>query len=301
MKSYTQGRNLYGKNTKSTLAANLTYGDEIANDNYRAICSEKDWPFLERLRTLSTTASVQAVNLPYDCDQVREISVIPNGQTTRFRPKLSPSAEHWDYLNLSTFTSDQTLWYFVRAGQILLWPTPVQTGNTIYVTQKTRVIDLSVADITNITVSSIANGATAMTVVGSLTTAMVGMWIRVTYTGGVAATTGDGVWYEIAGIGSSTTLTLDRAYGGTSITGATAACTIGQMPLLPEAFHDMPWNYASGEYWAKEDYKRSGFFLNKAIADKIRLEKTWSSPTTNMVIDDGRDDFIINPNLTIMM
>ena len=158
MKSYTQGRNLYGQFTKNVSTANLAYGDQEANDKYRHICSMRDWPFLERVRTKLTSAGVQAVELPYDCDQVREISVIPNGDTTRYVPKLSPSAEHWDKLNLSTFTSDFPEWYFVRAGQLLLWPTPVQTGNTIYITQKSRVIDLSIADLTAITVTSIAAG-----------------------------------------------------------------------------------------------------------------------------------------------
>lgn len=301
MKSYTKGRAYYGSKTKNTSSANLTLGDEVANDTYRQICSMRDWPWLERVRTKATVASTQAVELPYDCDQVREISVIPNGSTTRYTPKLSPSAEHWDDLNLSTFTSDIPEWYFVRAGQLLLWPTPVQTGNTIYITQKSRVIDLSFADITNITVASITNGATAMVVSGSLTTAMVGLWIRVTYTGGVAATTGDGQWYEIGAIGSATTLTLVRAYGGTTIAGATAACTIGQMPLLPEAFHQTPWKMAASEYWSKEGDKRSILYQNEYNAELKELVKNWSSPTTDMVIDNGRDDQIINPNLTIMM
>lgn len=299
MKSYTQGRNLYGVFTKNVSTANLSYGDQEANDKYRHICSMRDWPFLERVRTKLTVASTQAVELPYDCDQVREISVVPNGSTTRYVPKLSPSAEHWDKLNLSTFTSDFPEWYFVRAGQLLLWPTPVQTGNTIYITQKCRVIDLSIADLTAITVTSIAAGGTAMVVSGSLTSQMVGRWIRITYSD--TANTGDGQWYEIAAIGSATTLTLVRAYGGLAIAAGTAACTIGQMPLLPEAFHDTPWKMAASAYWGKEGDKRSILFQNQYVEDLKQLEKTWSSPTTDMVIDNGRDDRIINPNLVISM
>lgn len=299
MRSYTAGRNQYGVWTKNTNSTNLTNGDAVANDAYRQICAIRDWPFLERVRTITTTANTQFKNLPYDCDQVREVSVIPNGQTTRFTPRLSPSAEHWDKLNLTPFTADQPTWYFIRNGQIGLWPTPAQTGNTIYITQKTRVIDLSVADVTSITVSAIANGATTMTVSGSLTTLMAGMWIRITYTG--AANTGDGFWYEIASITNSTTLELVRAYGGTSISGGTAACTIGQMPLLPEAYQDMPWLSAAADYWAKEDDSRYEYYMAKYKVLSDQLEKVWSSPTTSMVIDDGRPDEIINPNLTISL
>lgn len=298
MKSYTTSRNLYGSLTNNTQSANLTLGDQLINDSIRAICSMKDWPFLERVRTLTTTASTQGINLPYDCDQVREISVIPNGQTTRFVPKLSPSDAHWDNLNMSTFTSDQTQWYFVRAGQLLLWPTPVQTGNTVYVAQKSRVIDLSIADITSTTVASIANGATAMTVSGGLTAQMVGRWIRITYSD--TANTGDGQWYEISAIGSSTTLTLVRAYGGTSISAGTAACVIGQMSLLPEAFHETPIKRAVQQYWGQKDKPSSALQYERQYnSDLVQLVKNWSSPTTDMVIDHGRDYQIINPNLVI--
>lgn len=300
MKSYTTSRNLYGSLTNNTEAANLTLGDQIINDSIRAICSMKDWPFLEHIRTLTTTASQQAVTLPYDCDQVREISVIPLGQTTRFTPKLSPSDAHWDNLNLSTFTSDQTRWYIVREGQILLWPTPVQTGNTIYVAQKCRVIDLSIADLTSPTVTTLANGSTALTVSAGLTAQMVGRYIRATYSD--TANTGDGMWYELSAIASATAATLVRKYGGVSITAGTAACTIGQMSLLPEAFHETPIKRAVSQYWAQQgDNTRSLMYEKQYNTDLANLIKNWSSPTTSMVIDNGEDDQIINPNLTLML
>lgn len=299
MKSYTTGRNLYGSWTKNTASGNLTLGDQVANDAYRHICAMKDWPFLERVRTLLTTASTQAINLPYDCDQVREVSVIPTGQTTRYTPKLSPSAEHWDMLNSSTFTSDTPEWYFVRAGQLLLWPTPASSNNTVYVTQKCRVIDLSIADYTTGTIVSIANGGTAVVGSGTSWTAqMVGRYIRFTYSD--TANTGDGVWYEISAVGSATSITLVRAYGGTAIAAGSAAYTIGQMPLLPESFHDTPWKAAAADYWSKEADPRGKYFKQLHDEDVGQLVRTWSSPTTDMVIDHGDDDnTIINPNLVI--
>ena len=298
MKSYTVGRNLYGRWTKNTNSTNLSHGDEVANDTYQQICARKDWPFLERVRTILTTASTQFKNLPYDCDQVREVSVIPTGSTTRYTPRLSPSAEHWDRLNLSTFTSDTPQWYFIRNGQIGLWPTPASSNNTIYITQRTKVIDLSVADYTTGTIVSIASGATTVTGSGTAWTAqMTGRYIRITYLD--TANTGDGQWYEISSVTSATVLELVRAYGGTSISAGSAAYNMGQFPLLPSAFHDMPWLSAAGDYWSKETDDRADYYISKyATLDKL-LEKSWSTPTGSMVIDDGRSDEIINPNLTI--
>lgn len=310
MKSYTGGRNLFGVWTKNTATANLSYGDQIANDDYRHLCALMDWPFLERNRTVSTVASTQAVTLPYDCDLVREISVVPNGSTMRYTPRRVADRETWDLLNLRSYVSDIPENYFVTGGQVLLWPIPAQTGNTVYIDQKSRVIDLSVADYTDGTITSIASGGTA--VIGSGTTwtsQMVGRWINFTYSN--TANTGDGLWYEISAVQTTTTMTLVRAYGGTSISAGTAAYTIGQMPLLPEAFQDLPWQWAAGSYWAKEaDIRANAFFDQhgappmggRPATGRVRdLIVGYANATTDMVLTDGVYEEIINPNLTVSL
>lgn len=303
MRSYTSGLAQYQIWTKDTNTANQSDGVGNANDVYKKICAAKDWPFLERLRTVTTTASTQFTPLPYDTDLVRSVYVVPTGTTSRYVPREVPNREFWDQLNLSAFVSDYSEWYIVYAGQIGLWPTPASTGNTIGINQKTRPIDLSVVDVTSSTVTTATQGSTSVTLSGGLTTLMAGMYIRITYTGGAAGAggTGDGVWYEIAGVSSSTVLTLSRAYGGSSITGGTAACTIAQMPLLPEAYQDLPWVGASAIYWKKEMDPREAAFQTSFDTDMIALGRTYSSSTTGMVIDSGEDFDILNPNLTIRL
>lgn len=309
MKSFTAGRNLAGIWTKNTASANLTYLDQIANDDYRHLCALVDWPFLQRSRSITTTASTQFTTLPYDCDLVREISVIPNGSTMRYTPRECPDRRSWDQLNLRSYVSDIPEWYFIFAGQVGLWPVPAQTGNTIYVTQRSRVIDLSVADST-VTVTTATNGGTGIVVSSGLTTLMAGMWIRITYTGG-ATGTGDGQWYEISSVTNSTTLVLVRAYGGTSISAGSATATIGQMPLLPEAFQDLPWMWAAGTYWQKEADKRMQTFFDlhgmaamgsRPATGRVKeLIAAYSNQSSDMVIDNGVDMEEINPNLLISL
>ncbi len=308
MKSYSVGRALYGTMTKNSATANLTLGDQIANDDYRDICAAKDWPFLERLRTLLTTTS-QFVNLPYDCDQVREIAVIVSSK--RYTPRMSPDRNHWDKLNASAITSNIPQWWITFNGQLGLWPTPITAGNTINVTQKTRVIDLSVADYSTGTIVSVAAGGLAVVGSGTSWTAqMVGRYIRITHVD--TANTGDGVWYEISAVADTTHLTLVRAYGGTAIAAGSAAYIIGQMPLLPEAYQNLPWIFAVGQYWMKEADDRGVNFLKQhgsfgeggglATGMIATLVKNWSSPNTNMVIDDGiGNEGITNPNLFITL
>lgn len=300
-RSYTVSRNQAGIWTKNNSSANLLYLDQEANDAYRHICAMKDWPFLEQTRPLLTIASQQFYNLPYDCGQVREISVVLSTKT--YTPKLCPSRAFWDQLNLTSFTSDYTEWYFVFAGQVGLWPKPASSNNTINIVQKTKVIDLQFADITNTTVDNIANGSTTLTGTGSpgWTNQLVGRYIQIAATSNTS-NTGDGVWYQISAVPTASTLTLTRAYGGITITTAAAAvCTIGQMPILPEDFHNTPWKKAAQVYWEKEADGRAVPFMNGYMSDLADLVRTWSSPTTSMVIDDGDEQQIINPNLVISL
>lgn len=301
MKSYTTLRTLYQSLTRNQASANLTLGDQFINDRYRRLCGMRDWPFLRRVRTLSTSANTQFQALPYDCDKVIEVSVIPNGQSTRYTLRESPSADHWDRLNLTSITSTTPLWYFIRAGQIGIWPTPVNTGDTIYISQRSRVIDLSIADYTTGGILTLAAAGTPVTGTGtSWATSMAGRYIRITYSD--TANKGDGLWYEISSVASTTSLTLVRAYGGTAISAGNAAYTIGQMPLLPENYHDLPAIGGAADYWAQNDnLTRAADYEEKWNTRVAELVRDWSNVSDNYVIDDGRPDEIINPNLTISL
>lgn len=297
MKSYTVLRNAYGQDTKNTNSANLTYGDERMNDFHRRLLSKADWPFLWRLRTVNTTASTTFVNLPYDVDQVESVFVTVS--SIRHNPKPAPSRSFWDKLHYNTFKSDIPEYWFVYNGQIGLWPQPATSSNVISLNAKVRAIDLSIADITTSTITTLANATTALTVNAGLTTQMGGFWIRPTFS--TTVNTGDGVWYELASVASTTAATLVRAYGGTSIAAGTAACTIAQMPLLPEAFHDLPEIYASWRYWMKEkDERATGFasMLNEGVSN---LFTSYGFNDLTFILDDGEDRPILNPNLTVLL
>lgn len=296
-KSYTVLRNLYGVETKNTSAANLLYGDQMMNDFHRKLLSKADWPFLQRLRTATTVASTTFVNLPYDVDQVE--SVFVTVANTRYNPKPAPSRGFWDKLHYTTQTSDTPEYWFVYDGQIGLWPRPSSAGNTISLNAKVRVTDLNTADITTSTITTLANGSAALEVSAGFTTQMAGFWIRPTFS--TTANNGDGLWYEISGITDATNATLSRNYGGVSITAGTADSTISQMPLLPESAHDLLPVYAAFRYWSKEKDSRKDD-LAATLSDGVRnLFETYALNDVSMVLDDGSDDILLNPNLTITL
>jgi hypothetical protein len=298
MKSYTQGRNLYGTLTKNANAANLTLGDERANDYYRRLLSKRDWPFVHRLRTATTVAATQFVNLPYDVEQVESLYVTVS--TTRYVPKLITSREEWDIINLNTTTtSDIPVYAYIYNGQVGLWPIPAAGGNIISINGKIRPINLSIPDITSTTITTLANGGTALTVNSGLTVQMAGFWINPTFS--TTANTGDGQWYELSSVTNGTTAVLVRGYGGQSITAGTAACTIGQFPLLPSGFHDLPWILAAADYWDKEEDPRADKFRAQAAESINALETQYGSGITDLVLDEGMGRTIINPNLTVRL
>lgn len=298
MKSYSQLRDLYGEETKDSSSDNLTYGDEIMNDWHRQLISAADWPFMLRLRTAQTEASTTFVKLPYDVDLVESVFVTVS--STRYDPKPAPSRRFWDQLHYSSYNSDIPEYWFVYDGAIGLWPQPSTAGNVISMNCRIRVQDLNRADYETGNITTATNGDE--TIVGNGTTwtnPMTGRWLRITADDGTDS--GDGLWYEISSITDATNLELVRKYGGTSISGGSQEYTIGMMPLLPEAFHGMPVEYAAFRYWNKEnDVERAAGYKSMVNDHLEDLLKSQGMNDLSMVVDDGMDgDMIVNPNLMI--
>jgi hypothetical protein len=60
----------------------------------------------------------------------------------------------------------------------------------------------------------------------------------------------DGLWYEIASFISTVSLTLKKAYNGT--TAAAQTYTIGELPSLPEDFHPLLYYQPIAIYWMQK-------------------------------------------------
>ncbi len=299
MKSYSELQIDFGIDTKNTNSANLAWGDRIMNDFHRRIISVADWSFIHRLRTAKTVASTTFVPLPYDMDMVESIFVTVS--STRYQPKPAPNRKFWDELHYSSYTSDTPEYWFVYNGQIGLWPQPATSDNIISINGKIKAVDLSVSDYTTGTVTTATNGDQTIIFTGTtLTYPMVGRWLRITVDDGTDS--GDGVWYEIASITSTTEIELVREYGGTSISGGSQTFTIGMMPLLPEAYQNLPELYGAYRYWTKEkDKQRFTEFKLMYLEGMSSLSNDYAINDLSMVVDDGSDHSIINPNLTISL
>ena len=298
MLSFTSARSLFGKLTDNDSSTNLTVGDILINEGVRDLLGKTNWAFLEAIYSTTTTASTQSYALPGNYRKIDDVTITVG--TTRYRPKEVTSRKDWDYINSTTsITSNIPSFYYIYAGLIYLWPTPSSSSLTLTINYRKIVKDISVADYTTGSVTSIANAGTAVVGSGTTWTAkMAGRYIR--FTDSDTANTGDGIWYQIASVASATAMTLSRPYSGTSISAGTAAYTIGDCMIIPEDYQRAPVYYAASIYWAKEgDESRSDRFMQMYREMKEQMAVDYGNKTTDPTVDDGENYEQINPNLAI--
>lgn len=297
MLSYSDRRNLYGDYTADDDANNLTLGDTVMNNKERQLLAKKPWWFQQRTASVTSIASQQFYDLPFDIRKLNKISTVVGN--TRYVPTEISSRQAWDNINSSTATTSNTpeRW-FVFNDQFGIYPTPSGTGQTHTLTYEKKFKDLTLANYTTGSIVSIANGAT--TVVGTGTTwtdKFPGRFIRITDSDD--DNTGDGFWYEIESITSGTILELKKPYNGPTIAATTAPYEIGQMTAIPEEYHEIPVLQAAAQYWMSQNKQldRANNFKQEAIDLIAQMEEDQGSRTSGSVI--FADALIKNPNLFV--
>jgi hypothetical protein len=220
--------------TFDSTSNSLTQFKQDLNDSVRVIHGVRRWPFLEVTKTRTTVASQRAYEIPNSIRKL--ISLYVTVGTTIYRPRPIFDQTYWEnILAARTGEDDAAQFMFVRGGQVELDPIPATSGNVITFRGRKRVRDMTAANYTTGTITSIANGATTVTASGTnFTPAMAGRFIK------FSGANGDGMWYEIASITDATHLELVKPYEGTSIVAASDTFVIGDMPALPENYQILP-------------------------------------------------------------
>lgn len=262
MKSYTTYISDYKSLTQNQTTENETLGAQLINDSIRTVCNMRGgrWPWLEATTTVDTVASQDYITIPNGVEKIADLYVRVGDQPTDviYMPVAIFDSQKWKLVIASRLAEgDVTLFYYPMpaSSKIFFAPTPATTGNEVHIRYRKKLRDLSIADYTTGSIVSIANGAKAVVGSGTTwTTSMAGRYIRITESN--TDNKGDGQWYEIASVGSATTLTLVAPYEGTSIAVGTAAYTIGQMSVIPEPYDTAPLYRAVALYWQSKDSKR---------------------------------------------
>ena len=145
----------------NNLTDNLNWAMDEINQSIRYLVTK--YYFNERSYSTVTASGTQFYNLPPQVKKLINITVLIG--STLWQPKECPSREYWDYLNTISFNQDYPSFFFVYDGQVGLWPTPASSSNAITMHYKTRIADLSMADVTSTTASTTVSVTTNTTTV----------------------------------------------------------------------------------------------------------------------------------------
>ncbi len=249
--------------------------------------------------TTLATVGVQAYPIPASVSKIKN-DTITVGQLV-YTPAPIRTIQEWTMLNALPYTSDIPNYYYIYNNQVNFWPIPSSSGNVISFNYKSRVPDLSYADYTTGTLSSIAVGDNTIT--GSSTSwnatgtyplntdlTFFNLFLRIN------PPSGDGIWYPISRFTSDTALILLTPVQ-VAPSSTASSYTIGQLPLLVEDFHDMI------VYGALMTYYSSIVDNDKAFAKyqdlyQTRLDLLEAYAGTKSVnVDLGDQPIPSNPNL----
>lgn len=290
---------MFGNLCNNSGTSTLALADTLMNDSEKRLLAAKDWPFLWKQVTILTVSGQQAYTLPPYTQKPQNLYVTVGSY--RYAPTEVATRSEWDRLNQITVTSDIATHYFVYDDTVEVFPRPSTSNNVITFNGRQYGRDLTRADYTTGTITSVSNGGTAVVGSGTTwTTAMVGRYIQITGTD--AANTGDSYWYEISAVGSTTTLTLAKTYGGTTIAAGSANYIIGQVSLIPEPHNQIPVFEALKIYFTSVDPNPTKAQLyDKMTQDAMQNMFADYGSKAPVVLDDGLDKPYINPNLLITL
>jgi len=278
--------------------SNIDWGMRMINDGIRYLATM--FYFNERSYTVpgGTVANQQSYQLPGDFESIINFTIQIGGLL--WQCKESPTRKHFDSLNIVPFYNDFPQYYYIWDNKLNIYPIPASSNNPITINYKRRIPDISMNDVTQTTASttvSITTGANTVTAAGSAFTNWMDMsgWIRIPYTS-VNATNGDNKWYQIDSVTSGTVLTLKNQYSGDTVAGG--SFTIGDVPILPEDYQDLPLYRALRLYYSSKvpDAEKAASFAKLYDEGYALLDAKYGSKSTSPVLNDT-DSPIYNPNL----
>ena len=277
---------------------NLTWGMRMINDAIRYLATVFYFNETSYIVPGGTVAQQQGYTLPDDFESLMNITVAVG--TVLYQPTESPSRRHFDALNVIQFYNDFPQFFYIFNGQVLLYPTPASNNNVITIHYKRRIVDLSMSDVTDTTATatlSASNGDATITASSAAFKAWMGNsgWLQIPDTT-TDASSGDNRWYQIDTITSTTALELKNPYRGKTITGA--GFLIGDVPILPEDYQDLPLYKALRLYFSTRvpDSNKANTFKDLYDSGYQLLDNKYGSKSNSPVLTDTNAQ-VYNPNL----
>lgn len=302
MKTYSTLLSDYQKFTKNSSSDNQTFGAQMLNDSIRTVCNLQGGKlrFLEATKDLYTVANQEGYLIPNGFRKLIDVYIYSgSGVSTSdviYSPQMLFDPIRWKrvlqqklgYGNVPYFT-------YIENQTLKIQPIPSETGNLIRLRGRLQTRDLTIPDYTTGSIVSVANAGTAVVGTGTTWTAdMVGRYIQITNT--TAANGGDGFWYQIGTFTDATHIGLLKPYEGTSIVAGTAAYTIGQCSVIPEAYDIAPVLRAAAIYWginnpSSPNTKLSEYYWRQYDGgNEMGLSDTYGGLIGQMLANEGETE-----------
>lgn len=302
MKTYTTARSQIAQycNVSTSDTTTMSVIDTYMNDSIKTICNLQGGKlrFLEDTEDITTVANQEGYQIPNKFRKLIDLQVYSGSDTdpassdTIYAPEMVFDPTKWKFIQQNKLgVQDIPYFAYVENQKFYLQPVPASTGNVIRLRGRLNTVDLTIADYTTGTIVSIANGGTA--VVGSSTTwtaDMVGRYINIPQT--TAANGGDGFWYQIGSYTSATSIGLLKPYDGTSISAGSATYTIGQVPVVPEAYQPAIIYRSTALYWQNQnDLNRAKtYWMQYDGGNEAGLSKEYGGLISQMLANEGETE-----------
>lgn len=237
----------------------LTLGYKNINMGNKKLEIAMGMPPMQEERTYTTLTSTNAYPLPERFIAMDQLYSTVSTQRYYADPEYSEDAWRGYMRTPNAVVSDILTNVFVRPGiqKFEIFPIAATAGNTMTMLYTSFTKDLTAADYVTGTITTLANGGTAVTFASTaLTALMVGRWLK----------TDDGNWYKISAIGSATTATLLMPYQGTAIAAGTSNFVIGELPRTPEGTHEVAVHYALWMHFLG---------VKRDVQTAVKFERMW--------------------------
>lgn len=201
----------------------------------------REWRQSEKI--FSLVADQQYYQLPEDAIRLRWITVTIG--SVAYPLTEIADEDTWRDINMTTTTSSIPTHYYVRGNdEFGIYPTPSATvASAGRISYERRMRDMAQADYSTGTIT-VTNADATITHSGTgFSSSMIGRWFSVT--DGSA----DGMWYRISAYTDTSNMELENTYAGT--TGSGRTFIIGEIPDIPEEFHESLIDYACYRYYRR--------------------------------------------------
>lgn len=270
-----------------TTSASATIMTRGMNVGYKRILADLGRPVTEKTQTATTrapssplVASNREYQMPPDFLFMKSLTITISGQ--KYVLQEEESQELWEYTTTELRTGIPSR-FFIRSrfgysgATVLLDPIPAASGYTLEMVYEATDKDLGTAKYTTGTVTTTADSESVAGSGTSWTTKMIGRYFQNTDEGS------DGLWYRIVNVTSTTALTLENVYEGTTQAGVNYQ--VAEIFALPEEMHELPCYYGLAHYFAfkqnaKQEAKYITLFEKGLAAGKLR----WATKSRGSVI-----------------